>query len=130
MADLAQTAMTATIAAAVARFHQTAGLQADGIVGDDDAHPSCAELLIEFPHLVAVSTLAAAGFCCGAGSVCRSVRGPGAARTGPASGGSIRMARSVMGFVTDFVTHAGHRGVPWLGVVGRRARRRLSVRAW
>ena len=32
----------------------------------DDAHPSCPELLIEFPHLVAVSTLADAG-ACGAG---------------------------------------------------------------
>ena len=39
------------------------GVQASRIAGEasgdsDDAHPSCPELLIEFPHLVAVSTLA------------------------------------------------------------------------
>ena len=97
----------------------------------DDAHPSCPELLIEFPHLVAVSTLAAAGFCCDAGSVCR-LGPPRRCPDGAASGGlDPHGALGQMGFVTDFVTHAGHhRGVPRLGVVGRRARRRLSFRAW
>ena len=64
-----------------------------GLAYGDDAHPSCPELLIEFPHLVAGVNFSRCGL-----FAARDLRvGSGLAPPGrgPASGGSIRMARSV-----------------------------------